>query len=178
MHDDVKSIIFSEEDINQKVAEMGRAISEKYESVYIIAILKGSFIFLADLVRAIDKPVKVDFMVLSSYGSGTKSTGAVKILKDLDNDVTGKKLLIVEDIVDTGRTLNYLSEVLYARGAESIEICTLLDKPKSRVRMVDVDYCGFTAPDEFLVGYGLDYNEIYRNLPYIGALDTEKLNIT
>ena len=151
---------------------MGHQIAEDYqgEPLTIVGILKGAVIFFADLARAIDLPLQMDFMSVSSYGSGTTSSGVVKIIKDLDADVTGRHILLVEDIIDTGITLAYLKEYLSNRGARSVKICTLLDKPTRREKAVHVDYIGFTMPDEFLIGYGVDYAENYRNLPYVASL--------
>ena len=151
---------------------MGRQIAADYagKPLTIVGILKGAAIFFADLARAIDLPLQMDFMSVSSYGNGTTSSGVVKIIKDLDADVTGRHILLVEDIIDTGITLAYLKDYLGNRGAESVKICALLDKPTRRERAVPVDYMGFTMPDEFLIGYGVDYAENYRNLPYVASL--------
>ncbi|MEG6617299.1 hypoxanthine phosphoribosyltransferase [Peptococcaceae bacterium 1198_IL3148] len=175
MHPDVLKISLTEEEIKARVKELGQQISKDYEgeSVLTIGILKGAMIFLADLVRNITVPTSFDFMAVSSYGSSTQSSGAVRILKDLDKSIEGKHVIIVEDIVDTGLTLNYLVDNLRARGPKSIKICTLLSKPDRRTVGVDIDYNGFTIPDEFVVGYGLDYDERYRNLPYIAVLKPE-----
>jgi hypoxanthine phosphoribosyltransferase len=168
---DLKRVLFDEAQIAARVAELGAQIQSDYADrrLMCVGILKGSFPFLADLVRGIDLPLTVDFMAVSSY-KGTKSTGVVKIVKDLDRDLAGKHLLIVEDIVDTGLTLKYLLENLATRKPESIEVCSLLDKSAVRKQNVDVRYAGFDCPDEFVVGYGLDYNGRYRNLPVIGVL--------
>lgn len=175
MHPDVQKIMLTEEDIKSRVQEMGRQISVDYqgESILVVGILKGAMIFLADLVRNIEIPTYFDFMAVSSYGSSTQSSGAVRILKDLDRGIEGKHVLIVEDIVDTGLTLSYLVENLRSRGPATLKICTLLDKPERRKVNVPIDYNGFTIPDEFVVGYGLDYNESYRNLPYVAVLKPE-----
>ena len=173
MHDDIKTVLVSEEELKAKVAELGAQISRDYEgkNLVLVSILKGSVVFMADLMRAVSIPCSIDFMVVSSYGgSNTVTSGLVKIIKDLDGDLSGKDVLIVEDILDSGVTLHYLMQILAARGANSIRLCTLLSKPERRKINVDVDYLGFEIPDEFVVGYGLDYAEKYRNLPYIGVL--------
>lgn len=169
MHPDGEKILLSEEEIRVRVAELGKQISIDYagKEVLVVGILKGAMIFLADLVRNITVPTHFDFMAVSSYGTSTKSSGAVRILKDLDRGIEGRHVLIVEDIIDTGLTLNYLVDNLRSRGPASLGICTLLDKPSRREASVEIDYNGFSIPDEFVVGYGLDYNESYRNLPYI-----------
>lgn len=166
----------SEEKISNRIAEMGAEISEVYgdETVCLICILKGSVFFTVDLAKRITSPVELEFMCVSSYGSGTKSSGVVKITKDLDVNIEGKNVLLVEDIIDSGRTLSYLLENLKTRNPKSLRLCTLLDKPDRRVVDVDVDYVGFTIPDEFVVGYGLDYDQKYRNLPYIGYVEIEE----
>lgn len=175
MQNDIQQVLFSQEELAQKVAEMGAQITKDYEgkSLTVIGILKGSSIFASDLVRHINLPLKIDFMVVSSYGNVTESTGVVRIIKDLEEGVEGENLLIVEDIVDSGLTLKYLKEVLQTRNPASVKICTLLDKPARRKEVVQVDYLGYEVPDEFIVGYGIDYAEKYRNLPYIGALKRE-----
>ena len=172
MHKDVKEILFSEEQLKERVAQIAAQIDRDYagKELMLVSVLRGSFIFMADLVRAITVPCRVDFMAVSSYGSGTVSSGQVQITKDLSEDITGRHLLVVEDILDSGNTLSYLLEVLRARKPASIRLCTLLDKPERRVKPVQLDYTGFTIPDAFVVGYGLDYDEHYRNLPYIGVL--------
>ena len=174
MQDDIERIMFSADEIAVKVKEIGEQISRDYqnveEEVYCVGILKGAVVFYTDLVRSISVPVRFDFMVASSYGSSTKSSGAVKILKDLDYDVSGKHLIIVEDIVDTGITMEYLFKYFAGRGVKSVKLCALLNKPSRRKRDIKIDYAGFDVPDEFLVGYGLDYDNKYRNLPYIGIL--------
>lgn len=175
MHPHVERILLDEQQIKERIIELGKQITEEYEgeSILMVGILKGAMIFLADLVRHIDVPTSFDFMAVSSYGAGTVSSGAVRILKDLDKSIEGKHVIIVEDIVDTGLTLQYLVENIKARGPASLKICTLLDKPSRRTLEVPVDYNGFNIPDEFVVGYGLDYNERYRNLPYIAVLKPE-----
>ena len=172
MHQDVEKILFSQEQLQARVRELGAQITRDYagKEVAVAAILRGSYVFMADLTRAIELPITVDFMSVSSYGSGTSSSGQVEIKKDLSDPIEGKELLIVEDILDSGNTLYYLSDVLRARKPASIRICTLLDKPDRRTRPIRADYVGFTIPDAFVVGYGLDYDEKYRNLPYIGIL--------
>ena len=175
MHGDVKEILIDEERLAAKVQELGEAISRDYadKRLMLVSVLKGSIIFMADLMRAISIPVRVDFMSVSSYGSGVKTSGVVKIVKDLDIDIRGYDLLIVEDILDSGMTLSYLKAILTEREPKSIRIVALLDKPERRAADISADYAGFNVPDEFLVGYGLDYNEKYRNLPYVGALKQE-----
>lgn len=171
----IKEILLSEEEIQKRVKELGKEISLDYQNknLMVVGILKGAVIFMADLVKNIKLPITMDFMAVSSYGSSTISTGEVRIIKDLDFSVEGKDILIVEDIIDTGLTLNYLTDNLRKRGASSVKICTLLDKVERRTVGVHVDYLGFEIPDEFVVGYGLDYAEQYRNLPYVGALKEE-----
>ncbi len=173
---DIEKVYYSEEALHNIVAELGRKISEDYKdkNLLLVSVLKGSVVFMADLMREITVPCEIDFMCVSSYQSGTTSTGAVKIIKDLDINLDGKDVLIVEDILDSGRTLSYLKSVLMTRNPRSFRICTLLDKPERRV-VPDLiaDYSGAEVPDEFVVGYGLDYDEKYRNLPYIGILKRE-----
>ena len=172
MHKDVQEILFTEEQLKARVAQLAEQINRDYEGkeLMLISVLRGSFIFMADLVRQITVPCKVDFMAVSSYGKGTVSSGQVQITKDLSEDITGQHLLVVEDILDSGNTLSYLLEILWARRPASIRLCTLLDKPERRVKPVKLDYAGFSIPDAFVVGYGLDYDEHYRNLPYIGVV--------
>lgn len=172
MKNDIKEVLFTEEQLKQKVRELGAQITADYQGKYplIVSVLKGSYVFMADLTRCIDVPCQVDFMVVSSYGAGTKTSGEVQIIKDLENSIDGRDLIIVEDILDSGVTLSYLMKVLNARGANSIRLCTLLSKPERRKVEVPIDYLGFEIPDEFVVGYGLDFAEKYRNLPYIGIL--------
>ena len=172
LEQDIQEILFSEEQLKTRVAEIAREIERDYQGkeVMLISVLRGSFIFMADLCRAIDLPCTLDFMSVSSYGSGTTSSGQVQITKDLSEDITGRHIIVVEDILDSGNTLSYLLEILKARKPASIRLCTLLDKPDRRVKPVEVHYSGFTIPDAFVVGYGLDYAEKYRNLPYIGIL--------
>lgn len=174
MKNDIEKVLYSEEAIEKKVKEIGEKISKDYadKDLLVVVILKGSAIFAADLVRNISIHCNMDFMAVSSYGSGTESSGEVKILKDITN-IEGRDVLIVEDIVDSGITLSHLLELLQKRNPNSIEIATLLNKPSRRVAKVDVKYYGYEVPNEFLVGYGLDYDEKYRNLPYIGILKRE-----
>ena len=173
--DDVAEVLFSAEQIHAQVAKLGAQISTDFagEEILIIAVLKGALLFLADLIRHIDLPLAIDFMAVSSYGAGTESTGVVRILKDLDEPIEGKHVLIVEDIVDSGRTLDYLLRLLQQRSPATIHVCTLLDKQERREIDVPIDYVGFEVPDEFVVGYGLDYAELYRQLPCIGVLRPE-----
>lgn len=175
MKDDILRVLFSEEEIQAKVREMGEKITADYEGkdVIFLGILKGSYVFMADLLRYVDLYSDMDFMAVSSYGNGTSTTGAVKITKDLNKDIEGKHLIIVEDILDSGVTLSYLKNYLMNRRPASIKIATLLDKPARRKSDIYSDYYGFICPDEFVVGYGLDYAEHYRNLPYIGVLKPE-----
>ena len=166
----------TEEQITERVKAMGEQISKDYggETVYLICILKGSIFFTCELAKRITSPVEIDFMSVSSYGAGTSSSGVVKIGKDLDTTIEGKNVLIVEDIIDSGRTLAYLIDILHKRNPNSIHLCTLLDKPERRVKkQVKVDYTCFTIPDEFVVGYGLDYDQKYRNLPFIGVVEQQ-----
>ena len=172
-HSDIQSVLISEEALAAKVAEMGQAISRDFagKKLIVIGVLKGSVVFMADLIRQITIPVEMDFMAVSSYGAGVKTTGVVKILKDLDRLIEGYDVLVVEDILDSGMTLSYLPEMLRDRNPASIHIAPLLDKPERRKVEIKPDYVGFTIPDEFVVGYGLDYAELYRSLPYVGTLD-------
>ena len=169
---DVEKILLSEEEIAAKVAELGKQISEDYKdkNLLLVSVLKGSVVFMADLMRAITIDCKIDFMAVSSYGSGPQSAGSVKIIKDLDINLEGYDLLMVEDILDSGNTLSQLKKILLGRNPKSFKICTFLDKPERRVVDLYSDYKGFTIPDEFVVGYGLDYDEKYRNLPCLGVL--------
>ncbi len=173
MINDIDRVLLSEEDLKGIVKRLGKEITEDYKdkNLVLVSVLKGSVIFMADLMREIKVPCTIDFMSVSSYGAGTKTSGVVRIIKDLDTDVIeGADLLIVEDILDSGVTLEYLIKVLSARNPKSIKICTLLDKPERRKANVKADYSGTQIPDAFVVGYGLDFNEKYRNLPFIGAL--------
>lgn len=176
MHKDIEEILFSKDEISRKVKELGEHISKDYnkdDEVIVVGVLKGASVFMADLIREIDMPVYIDFMAVSSYGYSTESSGVVRILKDLDQEIEGKHVLIVEDIIDTGLTLKYLTDNLKSRNVKSIRICTLLDKPKRRKCDLNIDYIGFEIPDKFIVGYGIDYGEKYRNLPYIAYLKEE-----
>ena len=167
-------VLLTEEEVNKKISEVAAQINKDYEGkeVHLICILKGGVLFTCELAKRLTIPVSLDFMSVSSYGSGTKSSGVVKIIKDLDEPLEGKNVIIVEDIIDSGRTLAYLIEVLKQRNPKNIELCTLLDKPERRVKkQVQVKYTCFTIPDEFVVGYGLDYDQKYRNLPYIGVVE-------
>lgn len=175
MENDVGEVLITYEQIREKTEELGRQITEDYEGkdLLLICVLKGGLMFLADLMREIQLPVEIDFMAVSSYGDATESSGVVRILMDLDRNVQGRHVLIVEDIIDTGRTLNYIIDNLRTRGPVSIKVCTLLNKPSRRVLDIPLDYLGFTIPDRFVVGYGLDYGQIYRNLPFVGVLKPE-----
>ena len=175
MREDIKDILFSEEEILKKVKELGTKISEDYKGkdLLVVGVLKGSVLFASDLLKQITIPCEIDFMAVSSYGNSTESSGVVRILKDLDHSIEGKDILIVEDIVDSGVTLSYLSKYLNTRKANSIEIVTLLNKPSRRKADINVKYIGFEVPDEFIVGYGIDYAEKYRNMPFIGTLKPE-----
>lgn len=163
--------LIAEEDLQRRIRELGAQISKDYEGreIVMLCVLKGGVMFMADLAKRVTVPMKMEFMAVSSYGNEYKSSGIVKIIKDLDEPIDGKDLLIVEDIIDSGRTLSYLKNILETRNPNSIKICTLLDKPDQRVVDVDVDYVGFTIPDSFVIGYGLDYHQLYRNLPYIAV---------
>ena len=175
MFNDTKEVLLNQEEIQAKVKELGQKISEDYKgkNLLLVSVLKGSVIFMADLMRSITEHCRIDFMAVSSYGSGVKTSGVVKIIKDLDIPLEGYDVLIVEDILDSGMTLGYIRELLYARNPASMKICTLLDKPARRMIDIKADYVGFEIPDEFVVGYGLDYDEKYRNLPFVGILKPE-----
>lgn len=166
-------VLLSEEEVDARIQEVADVINKDYEGkeVHMICVLKGGVFFMCELAKRITRPVTLDFMSVSSYGDDTKSSGVVKIIKDLDEPLEGKNVLVVEDIIDSGRTLSYLLENLQARKPKSLKLCTLLDKPERRVVDVNVDYTGFQIPDEFVVGFGLDYAQRYRNLPYIGVLE-------
>lgn len=166
---DIQEVLFSQQQLEERVDQIAQEITRDYagKEIVLISVLRGSFVFMADLCR------RIDFMSVSSYGSGTSSTGQVQITKDLSGDISGKHILVVEDILDSGNTLSYLLKLLEQRKPASIRLCTLLDKPERRVKPVEVHYSGFTIPDAFVVGYGLDYAEHYRNLPYIGILKPE-----
>lgn len=170
------NVLLPEEEVDARIQAMGEQISRDYQGkqVHLICVLKGGSFFLCELAKRITVPVSLDFMSVSSYGGGTESKGVVKIVKDLDESIRDKDVLVVEDIVDSGRTLSYLLEMLRSRGPKSLRLCTLLDKPDRRVVDVDVDYTGFQIPDKFVVGYGLDYDQRYRNLPYIGIVEFDE----
>lgn len=170
------NVYLTEEQVEQRVKELGEEISAEYgeEPVCLICILKGSVFFTCELAKRITSPVELEFMSVSSYGSGITSTGVVRIVQDLGTSIEGKNVLVIEDIIDSGRTLNYLLENLKTRNPKSLKLCTLLDKPDRRVVDVPVDYVGFEIPDQFVVGYGLDYDQRYRNLPYIGFVEIEE----
>lgn len=175
MINDLEKVLITEEDLSKRIKELGKVISKDYEgkNLIVVGILKGSVIFASELIKNVNVACEMDFMAVSSYGSASETTGVVRILKDLDHSIEGKHVLIVEDIVDTGITLSYLLDYLKARKASSIEIISLLNKPSRRRAHVNVKYSGFDVPDEFIVGYGLDYNEKYRNLPFVGILKRE-----
>lgn len=166
-------VLVPEDEVDKRVRELGKQISEAYagKQVHLICVLKGGVFFMCELAKRIDVPVTMDFMSVSSYGDSTASSGVIRIAKDLDQTLEGKDVLVVEDIIDSGRTLSYLLEILEKRNPNSMKLCTLLDKPDRRVRDVKVDYVGFSIPDEFVVGYGLDYAQKYRNLPFIGVVE-------
>lgn len=172
---DVAAVLIDAASLQAKVAELGALISSDYadREVTLVSVLKGSLPFMADLMRVISIPVRIDLMEVSSYGSATETSGMVRILKDLSSSIEGKDVVIVEDIIDTGLTLNYLTAYLRSREPRSLQICALLDKPTRRLVEIDIAYRGFTIPDRFVIGYGLDYDELYRNLPYIGVLRPE-----
>ena len=175
MEDKIR-VMIPEAEVDAKIREMAAEISKDYEgrSLHLICVLKGSLFLTCELSKRITVPVTIDCMSVSSYGSGTESSGRVKIVKDLDESIEDRDVLIVEDIIDSGRTLRYLMDMLQARKPRSLRLCTLLDKPERRVTDVEVNYCGFEIPDEFVVGYGLDYAQKYRNLPYIGVVETQE----
>ena len=172
MENNIK-VLVSEEEINKKIRELGEIISKDYEGkeVHLICVLKGGVFFMCDLAKRISAPVTLDFMSVSSYGDSTESSGRVKIVKDLDESIENKHVLIVEDIIDSGRTLSFLIDMLKSRKPASLKLCTLLDKPERRVTDVKVDYVGFNIPDKFVLGYGLDFEQKYRNLPYVGVIE-------
>ena len=175
MLNDIEEVLVSEEEIREITKKLGKKITEDYQGkdVLLVSILKGAVVFMADIMREIDLKCAIDFMVVSSYGSGVKTSGNVKIIKDVDIPLTGKDVIIIEEILDSGLTLNYIINMLKERNPNSIEICTLLDKPSGRKAEVYAKYIGIEVPDAFVVGYGLDYDELYRNLPYIGVLKPE-----
>jgi hypoxanthine phosphoribosyltransferase len=172
IHDDVEEVLLTGEQIRSRVAELGAMLSTDYadRDPVLVSVLKGSIVFLADLIRSMEVPLSLDLMEVSSYGSATESSGQVRILKDLSMTIEGRHVIVVEDIIDTGLTLNYLLKYLWDKGPASIRICCLLDKPARRLAEILIDYRGFTIPDRFVIGYGLDFDERYRNLPYIGVL--------
>ena len=172
IHDDVEEVLLTGQQIADRVAELGAQLATDYagRDPVLVSVLKGSIIFLADLIRSMEMSVSLDLMEVSSYGASTESTGQVRILKDLSKPIEGRDVIVVEDIIDTGLTLNYLLKYLHDRNPASIRICCLLDKPARRLAEIPIDYRGFTIPDRFVIGYGLDYDERYRNLPYIGVL--------
>lgn len=172
LYNDLESILITREQLKEAVEALGKRITSDYEGKrpVFVCILKGASMFFADLIRQVDLPLEIDFMVVSSYGASTKSSGEVRLLKDLDRSILGRDVIIVEDIVDSGMTLNYIKKLMLSRGAASLRIATLLDKPARRVAPLTVDYSCFNIPDAFVVGYGLDYDEVYRNLPDIGVL--------
>ena len=175
LEQDIQEILFSGEQLKTRVSELARQIEADYagQEIMFIGILRGSFIFLADLCREVNLPCTLDFMSVSSYGGGTTSSGQIQIIKDLSEDISGRHIIVVEDILDSGNTLSYLLNILEHRHPASIRLCALLDKPERRVKPVRLHYCGFSIPDAFVVGYGLDYAERYRSLPYIGVLKPE-----
>lgn len=168
-------VMYSEEEVSARIGEMAEQINRDYEGkeVHLIGILRGGSFFMCELAKKITVPVTIDFMSASSYGMSTTSSGVVKIVKDLEEPIVGRNVIVVEDIIDTGRTLSYLMEMLRERGPQSLKLCTLLNKPDRRIVEVEIDYNGYTIPDEFVVGYGLDYAQKYRNLPYIGIVEFE-----
>lgn len=175
MKDYIKKVLIDEETLQSKIRELGEKITADYEGkeLLVICILKGAVMFVTDLIKRIDLPLEIDFMAVSSYGNATKSSGVVRILKDLNEEINGKHILIVEDIIDSGLTLSYLIDNLKSRNPASVAVCTLLDKPDNRKTPIDISYTGFVVPDEFVVGYGLDYAEKYRNVPFIFILKEE-----
>ena len=172
IHDDVQEVLLTEDQIQDRVTELGVELAHDYadRQPMLVSVLKGSIVFLADLMRATQIPLALDFLEVSSYGAETESSGVVRILKDLAQPIEGRDVVVVEDIIDTGLTLNYLLRYLHERSPASVRICCLLDKPARRLTDIDIEYRGFTIPDRFVVGYGLDFDERYRNLPYIGVL--------
>ena len=175
LYQDMTKILVKREDIQKAVAQLGREITRDYQGrdLVMVCILKGASVFFSDLIREVDLPVTLDFMALSSYRNSTKSSGVVQITRDLQRDISGRDIIVVEDILDSGNTLYFLKDYMLAKGANSITIVTLLDKPSRREKAVEADLSGFVVPDEFVVGYGLDYDEKYRNLPYVGVLKPE-----
>ena len=178
MEQGVREVLLDEKQIKEKVEELGEKLTEEYQGkdLVVICILKGAMVFMSDLIREIKVPLEIDTMVVSSYGSSTQSSGVVRIIKDLDHSIENRDVLIVEDIIDTGLTLNYLQENLRSRAPRSLKICSFLDKPERRKVEISADYRGYAIPDKFVVGYGLDYNGKYRNLSYVGVLDPEHIS--
>lgn len=172
MHDDIEELLISEEQLRARIALLGKMITDDYQGKHLLLLgtLKGAVTFIADLARAIDLPVELDYMAVASYGDSSQSSGVVRIVKDLEGPIDHKHILIVEDIIDSGLTLHYLVDLLQRRNPLSLRICSLLNKDRERIKEVNVDYIGFTIPDKFVVGYGLDYAQRYRNLPYVGVL--------
>lgn len=175
MHQDIERILISEEELKTRIGELGQQLSKEYagKDPLFLGVLKGCVVFFSDMIRAVEIPCNLDFMVVSSYGSGTSSSGSIRMLKDVSVNIKGRHVVILEDIIDTGLTLRYVYQHLLDMEPASLKICTLLDKPDRRKTVIDADYTGFTIPNEFVVGYGLDYDEFYRNLPYIGILKPE-----
>ena len=175
MQNDIKAVLFTAEKLAQRVSKLGKQITSDYEGkeLLVIGVLKGANVFLSDLIRHIEIPIEIDFIAAASYGNSTESSGVVRLLKDLDYPIENRHVLLIEDLIDTGLTLHYLAENLKARLPASFKICTLLDKPERRKVAMEVDYKGFDIPDEFIVGYGIDYSQKYRNLPYIATLKPE-----
>ncbi len=174
---DIQEILFTKEQVDRRIRELGEQITRDFrdQPPIMVCILKGAFIFFADLIRCVNLPLRIDFMAASSYGTGTESSGEVHVVKDLPMDITGQRIMLVEDIIDSGRTLAYLKNLLLSRNAREVTITTLLDKPSRRVVDLKPDYCGFTIPDSFVIGFGLDYAEKYRNLPMIGILSPDSI---
>lgn len=179
MRDDIDHILVTEEQLQEEIGRMGRQLTQDYagKDLLLIGVLRGAIMFIVDLARAIDLPLTMDFMAVASYGASTKTSGIVRILKDLDSSIEGKDVLVVEDIVDSGLTLNYILETLHNRNPASVRICTLLNKVERRMVDVPIDYICFNIPDEFVVGYGLDFDQIYRNLPFVGVLKPETYSL-
>ena len=175
MDQDILKVLYTEEEIAQRIKDMGEQMHKDFEGrePLFVSVLRGAFIFMADIVRACQVPCDVEFIAVSSYGNGTTSSGVVQITHDIQQDISGRELIIIEDILDSGNTLNFLKQYFLTKGAKSVTICTLLDKPGRRTKAITADYIGFIMPDEFVVGYGLDYAQKYRNLPYIGILKPE-----
>lgn len=176
MKQDIAAVLISAEQLQQRIRELGQQITEDYRAhndLLLVGVLKGSVMFLVDLARSIDLPLSMDFMAISSYGASTQSSGVVRLVKDLETDIGGRHVLVIEDIIDSGLTIEYLTDQLQRRNPASLRICSLLNKPERRTSNVNIDYLGFDIPNEFAVGYGLDYAERYRNLPFIGVLKEE-----